>query len=285
MSYDLLLKPKNGNLTVEQFKIYFATKPHFGLSLDGENLQARYENKTTGVSFYFQYQHQSQDEEVEYYPITFNIGFFKPTYFANEADVELKALVDTYNLMVDDPQMNGMGVGDYQSDKFISTWLHANDLVCKPAILSNKEIPTLPSEKIESVWLWNKQKNTLQENVTDDVFVPTIMYFRKGGEGEVLTACVWEDGIPIVMPPVDIVIIVRKDLAPKEKSQKVNDIAVVIWDEIEHILNNSKLMMQGNAYYLFYKRLPFPIRKFIINLPKVDIKFYQRIPAEYVLEQ
>jgi len=278
MSYDLLLKPKNGDLTVEQFKMYFATKPHYSLILNGESLQAMYKNKITGVSFYFKYQHKSQHEDTEYFPIIFNIDYFKPSYFANEADIELKAFVDTYDLMVDDPQMNGMGVGDYQSDKFISAWLRANDLVCKPAILSNKEIPTLPSDKIESVWLWNKQKDMLQENVTDDVFVPTIMYFRK--DGEVLSACVWEDGIPIVMPPVDIVVIVRKDVAPK-----ANDIAIAYWDDVQPVLENSKLRMQGDAYYLFYKRLPLPIKKFIGNLTKVDMKLYQRIPPEYVLEQ
>lgn len=280
MSYDLFLKPRSGELSAEQFKKYFKYRENYELFIESNSLQARYVNKMTGADFYFEFKEKMQHDE--YYPIVFNIGYLKPSYFSKEANVELKGLVDTHNLMVNDPQINGMGVGDYQSDKFINSWLRGNSLACESSFLSNKEIPTLPSEKVENVWLWNKNKDQLQGDISNDVFIPSIMYFRK--DGKVLTACVWEDGIPIIIPPVDMVVIVRKDLAPKKSAERIEDITFVMWDELKPILEDVKLRMEDDAYHLFYKKMPYLIRKFIVNLDEKDMSELQRIPPEFVLD-
>lgn len=282
MSYDLFLKPKSGELSAEQFKIYFKHRENYEIFIEPNSLQARYVNKITGANFYFEYQQSLQHDEDEHYPIAFNIGYLKPSYFSKEANFELKELVGTHNLMVNDPQINGMGVGDYQSDKFINAWLRGNSLVCESSFLSNKEIPTLLSEKVENVWLWNKNKNQLQDNISNDVFIPSVMYFRK--DGKVLTACVWEDGIPIIIPPVDMVVIVRKNLAPKKGAERIEDITFVMWDELKPILEDVKLRMEGDAYHLFYKMMPYLIRKFIVSLDEKDMSELQRIPPEFVLD-
>jgi hypothetical protein len=278
MSYDLFLKPKNGDLSKEQFDSYFQGRDEYNL----EGSQAWYQNKATGVYFVFEYQ-EPEDNEPNYYPITFNMNYFRPTYFVKEAEAEIIDFISRLDLEVDDPQTHGMGSGDFKADKFRSGWLHGNEFGYQSILKDHPEVFCLSTKKLEDCWSWNKNKESLQEHVADDVFVPSIMLLNY--EGRVVTACVWPDAIPSIIPPVDILLIGRKELAPRKLFKKVEDMALGVWESVKPILEKHKVKMKGDAYYLHYQSVPMEIKKYIQTLNTFDISSLERLSADQVLNE
>lgn len=278
MSYDLFMKPKNGKVTIELFNSYFSGRKNYEL----EGIQAWYKNDATGVYFLFEFQENEEGKEKEF-PIVFNMNYFRPTFFVREAEPEVRELISKFDLIVDDPQINGMGVGEYNSDKFISGWLDGNEFGYKSILKDNSEVYTLPSSQLEEVWEWNKNKEKLQSDVIDDVFVPTIMFFNY--QGKVVRACVWPDAIPSIIPPVDIMIIGRKELAPRRLFKKTEDMAIGMWNDFQPLLNSYMNRMEGSAYYLYYESVPKEIKKTIQKLSSIDLDSLERLSADNVLDE
>jgi hypothetical protein len=276
MSYDLFLKPSNGEFTKKQFDSYFNGRDKYTL----EGSQAWYQNEITGVYFVFEYQEKEEVEE-EYFPITFNMNYFRPTFFVNEAEPEVQEVIAKFGLVVDDPQTNGMGSGEFDAKKFRSGWLHGNEFGYQSILKDHPEVFSLPTKKLEDIWSWNINKDLLQEQVTDDVFVPSIMLLKY--EGEVVTACVWPDAIPSIIPPVDILLIGRKELVPRKLFKKVEDMVVSAWEVVEPLLDKHKTKMQGGAYYLFYRDVPNEIKAYIQRLKSFDISSLERLSVDQVL--
>ncbi|UXD87263.1 hypothetical protein [Thalassolituus hydrocarboniclasticus] len=278
MSYDLFLKPKSGDLSKQQFDSYFQGRDRYNL----EGSQAWYQNDATGVYFVFEYQ-ESEDDEPDYYPIAFNMNYFRPTYFVKEAESEVIDFISKFDLEVDDPQTNGMGSGDFNVDKFRGGWLHGNEFGYQSILKDHPEVFCLPTKKLEDCWAWNKNKESQQEHVTDDVFVPSIILLNY--EGRAVTACVWPDAIPSIIPPVDILLIGRKELAPRKLFKKVEDMAIGGWDSVKPILEKHKVRMEGDAYYLYYQSVPIEIKKYIKTLKAFDISSLERLSFDQVLNE
>jgi hypothetical protein len=278
MSYDLFLKPKSGEFSKKQFDAYFTSREHYTL----EGSQAWYQNEATGVYFVFEYQ-DKEDAEEGYYPIVFNMNYFRPTYFIKEAEPEVIELKSKFNLEVDDPQTHGMGSGDFDEDKFKSGWLHGNEFAYQSILKDNSDVFSLPTKKLEDVWSWNNNKESLQEQTEDDVFVPSIMLLNY--EGRVVTACVWPDAISSIIPPVDILLIGRKELAPRKLFKKVEDMVLGDWGQLMPIFEKHKAKMQGDAYYLHYHSVPNEIKKHIQNLKSFDISSLERLSVDQVLNE
>ncbi len=209
MSYDLYLKPKKEKFLKETFKKYFSEEENYRF----EDNQAWYENETTGVYFSFEFQDEDDFNEEEYYPIIFNINFFRPSYFALEAEPEVSAFINKFSMTVDDPQNHGMGKGEYNSDKFFEGWSCGNDFAYKAILEDYPDVITLPQKQLHKAWEWNYKSHLLQETVTDDVFVPHILFLKY--KNIPVSAVVWPDAIPSIIPPVDILLIERnnKDIA------------------------------------------------------------------------
>lgn len=265
MSYDLFLKPKDGKFLEIDFKNYFANRKNYNLEGD----QAWYENEETGVYFLFELQEPDDLEEgEEFYPVAFNMNFFRPSYFVNEAEPEVKKFINSFSLSVFDPQNNGMGTGEYNSEKLIEGWLHGNEFGYSAILKDNPEAHSLPSEVLQGMWEWNYNREQLQESVPDDVFVPKIMLLLS--QGKPVTAAVWPDAIPSIIPEVDILLIGRKDLAPKKFFKKVEDTAIGKWLDFQPLLEKYKTKMESNGYYLFYKDVPKEIRDAVKALSPSD---------------
>lgn len=277
MSYDLFMKPQNGDFSKEQFDSYFHGRKHYTL----EDSQAWYQNEVTGVYFVFEY--QEQDDDNEYFPIVFNMNFFRPTFFVKEAEPEVREFISTFNLTVDDPQTHGMGSGDFNSEEFSSGWLYGNEFGYQSILEEHPDVFCLPTEQLEAVWSWNIHKEILQEEVEDDVFVPSIILLNY--KGKAVTACVWPDAIPSLIPPVDIVLIGRNELAPKRWFKRVEDMAIGTWSEIKPLLERHKNKMHGQAYYLFYKSVPKEIEKYVQSLKSFDLRSLERLSIDQVLNR
>lgn len=279
MSYDLFMKPKSEEISIERFQSYFEGRKNY--IIDG--VQAWYQNEDTGVYFAFEYQEKEEGENDEYFPFAFNMNYFRPTFFVREAEPEIRAFISAFDLTVNDPQTNGMGEGEYNSEKFISGWLFGNEFGYQAVLKDHSGVDSLPSTKLEEIWEWNNKREKRQDEVVDDVFVPSIMLLKH--QGKVVTVCIWPDAIPSVIPPVDLLLIGRRELAPRKFFRKVEDMAIGLWGDFQPLFNRHKNKMQGNAYYFYYESVPNDIKKVIQNLASIDLGTLERLPFDQVLNQ
>lgn len=229
MSYDLYLKPKSGSFAFEDFLTYFRRQSHFVI----EGNQAWYNNENTGVYFLCEYQ-DPDDELEEYSPLLININFIRPSVFIREIEPVVSKIIYDNFLIVSDPQIDGIGDGEYSKDDFISGWLHGNQFSVN-AVKDNGPRVTLPQKILEYIWNWNFEKENLQNRLGGEVFVPSIMTFLI--DGEFKTAICWGDGIPLAIPNVDEILVVRKKYAPWKLFGKNDDIVAVSKSSLDNVIS------------------------------------------------
>ena len=278
MSYDLFLRPRNELFSFESFESYFKDRSNYSV----EGSLAWYQNEDTGVYFVFEHQDKEENEE-EYFPIAFNMNYFRPSFFIREAEPEVTAFISRFDLTVEDPQVNGMGTGEYNSEKLVSGWLYGNEFGYQSILKDHSEVHSLPSSQLEKAWEWNHGKEKLQNEVTDDVFVPSIMLINY--QQKIVTACVWPDAIPSIIPPVDILLVGRKELAPRKLFTKAEDMAIGNWDEIQPLLDSHKNKMHGEAFYLSYQKVPEKIKNYIQHMKPIDLSSLERLSFDQVLDR
>jgi len=235
MSYDLFFRAKSTAKHVGEdlFRRYFSSRPHYRL----ENSQAWYENQETGVYFSFDYNQTPDDEfDPELEAVTFNINFFRPHVFALEAEPELSAFVHHFDLLVSDPQNNGMGEGEYSRRGFLDGWNAGNEFAYQAVLRGQQpEYFTMPSPKIRYCWQWNLIRPELEAQYAQlDVFVPRIFLLSTGGRAS--TAVVWGDGVAIALPDVDYLIMPRQEFAPFNRVKTEGDEVFLRFEAAESIL-------------------------------------------------
>lgn len=210
MSYDLYFtKPK---ISKEEFDRYFQRRSNYTLN----NSQAFYENKDTGVYFSFEHNEDAHGEDGDGldYSVMFNINFFRPTYFILEAEPEVTAFVGHFQCEIEDPQGNGNA--QYSPAELKRGWEHGNRFGYK-AVLQDKDGPdkifSRPEQELTAIWQWNHSKEALSAAMTEDIFIPRIMFAIF--DGELASLCVWPDAISTLIPKVDRIWIPRSELAPR----------------------------------------------------------------------
>src|SRR5207244_3141265 len=123
--------------------------------------QAVYGNEDTGVYFVFDLQGQPDDGEGSAYSAALNINYFRPSFFGLEAEPEVTGFVRAFDLTVVDPQVGGMGEGEYSADLFLNGWNQGNEFGYS-AILNNpdnrKGVVSLPTARLMAAWKWNRNK-------------------------------------------------------------------------------------------------------------------------------
>jgi hypothetical protein len=118
MSYDLLFKPRKGLFNQVDLSGYFSRRQGYKINRS----QAIYGNEDTGVYFQFDSQAVNEGPAEDHSPVAFNINYFRPSYFILEAELEVSAFVREFELKISDPQIGGMGEGEYRSDLLVSGW-------------------------------------------------------------------------------------------------------------------------------------------------------------------
>ena len=288
MSYDLFMKPRKGDLDHEAFAAYFTARPLYDVQGD----KAWYRNRDTGTYFLFEFQEAGSseipaDEDGETgHPLIFNINYFRPSFFGPEAEPEVLACIRHFDLTVEDPQVDDeMGVGEYDSAKFLSGWAKGNEAgyraVLEGKIESAAMIPVLPGREIRRIWKWNLHRKERQAQVGDHCFVPILMFHDLGGVPK--TFVVWPDGIPSLLPRADFIFINRKDLAPKRLFRRVPDNILVPWSELEGVITRFSSPVEGPAFRLNYASRPPDLAKAIERIPAA-IPDLKRLSPDSVLD-
>lgn len=203
MSYDLFLRGRDGApIDRGAFEAHLRARRHYRV----EAGHAQYGNDDTGVYFHFDHDEQSG-------VVAFNLNYFRPHVFALEAEPEVSAFVEALGCSVDDPQVDGMARGPYRREGFLRGW-DAGNLAAHRAFLEHGGdrggLLTLPAATIERYWRWNLARAELAAELGDAVFVPKVRYFQE--QGRVLSSVIWGDAVPIALPEVDRVVVVRDAL-------------------------------------------------------------------------
>jgi hypothetical protein len=212
VSYDLFFtSPK---ITLEQFENYFSDNPRYEVN----NGQAWYTNEDTGVYFLFEHNDEPQsDEDGIDHSVAFNMNYYRPHYFALEAEPEIRRFIESFNCSIHDYQNSGMDNGPYSREGFLRGWNSGNDFGYS-AILGRDDamdvVFSKPSAELEQIWKWNYSKQKMQEDFQEDIFIPRIMFMLVNGK--LGSVCVWPDGISTLIPSVDFLYVPRKELAPKK---------------------------------------------------------------------
>ena len=239
-----------------------------------ENGQAFYSNEITGV--YFSFDHNSepaQDEDEIEHSVVFNINYYRPHYFAFEAEPEIRRFIDHFNCSIYDYQNEGMGNGPYSREGFLTGWNHGNEFGYS-AILGRNDAPervfSKPTEELELIWEWNFSKEMRENEIQEDIFIPRIMFMLI--DGVLGSVCVWPDGISTLIPDVDYLYIPRKELAPKRFfGKQKEDFCIISQSEFPEFFNSYATNEFGlTAYKLPSPETPKRIKDFVRKLKAFD---------------
>jgi hypothetical protein len=243
MSYDLFLQCRDGAYDRTQFLEYFRAREWYRI----QGSQAWYENEDTGVYFSFELSEPSEKGQPPQLPISLNVNFFRPSYFIAEVETEVTALVHQFDMIVFDPQLNGMGEGEYQKELLIAGWNHGNEFAFSTFLKD-------PEHRADLLSMPSAKK-----------FVPRISFIRL--DHEVSSAVVWPDGIPSVIPPVDCLIVIREALAPRRLFRRVEDRTLLAWQDAQPMFERYGSRQADNAILLDYRRPPDELASFVRSLP------------------
>lgn len=290
MSYDLFFRWRNPAAQVlpEVFLDYFRSRPLYEVS----EVQAWYSNELTGVYFSFDVgpdaysAPENPTTSADLAPVAFNINYIRPHFFGLEAEPELSAFVETFDLLVSDPQSNGMGEGEYSPGGFLAAWNTGNFLgYCTVlAHQSPDDLHALPTSRLEAFWRWNSTRDSRQEEVGDSVYVPRIFLVQHSGT--LCTAIAWGDLVPILLPRVDLLLVPRNDLAPRKLFRRAKDIVLVEWHEVESVVESFPGAEEGfSAHRLFYTRPPRELKRMVRSRKPPDPYPKGIAPSEVLNEE
>jgi hypothetical protein len=192
-----------------------------------------------------------EDPDEEHLPISFNINYFRPSYFILEAELEVTAFVRQFDLLVFDPQMDGMEGDEYQSHLLIKGWNCGNEFAFASFLRKRKaarELATLPAATLMDYWRWNRGRAERQAQVGDTKSIPRIAFVRVGGEAR--GAAFWPDGgVPTVIPHVAYLIVDQEKIGSERQPGEENH-ALVAWEVARSLLERYHFIETDNSFVL-----------------------------------
>src|SRR5436190_4665967 len=249
MSYDLFFKPRSGEVASGQVADYFRARRHYEVN----DVQALYQNEDTGVYFCFDLQNDTDEAADASCPVALNVNYFRPSFFGLEAEPEVGAFVSTFDMIVSDPQIDGMGEGDYNGEKFLSGWNQGNEFAYSAMLRepgSRNSLVSYPAAKLLQAWSWNKNRQQLQNEFGKSLFVPKVMFILVAGQPR--SVAVWPDGIPIATTEVDLLFVQRKELAPRRFLRRIEDQTLLSWNDALPILKKHQSQRSDGIIALKY---------------------------------
>jgi len=186
-----------------------------------------------------------------------------------EAEPEVRSFVGRFMPQVQDPQKDGMGNGPYTKEGFLAGWNTGNeyayDAILQMQTPSHKFF-SLPAAELEKVWRWNASIAATQTVYGESLFVPRIMPLSVNGE--LRTVVVWGDGIPELIPEVDLLLVMRDELAATSPSgARQKDRCLITQQSVDAIL--APFTEDGYAMRVRkprYNSAPQAVRTFIQSL-------------------
>jgi len=265
MSFDLYFyKRKDSQQTEEQLAEYLTNNLLHNIS--DHPRQWNYENPATGVYFLIDWNEtEVETERIEifdnfkdfkYLNFSFSINFFRPRFFGLEIFPIIEKFIEDLDLYV----LNSQDETDPDNPRkfparyFLEQWIRQNDRVTIDQF-EELNFAYLPVDKSNYLWWFQTHRETLQEYLAEDIFVPGYFVLKSMEDGELYTACVWPQHIPTILPPVDFLIIQKeyKKLFKKVKASGLVSYHEIIkqfgdqFEDFEYDVPNLKIIRQANA--------------------------------------
>jgi hypothetical protein len=179
--------------------------------------QLWYDNPDTGV--YFSLDFEIKDPEELLIPrgyldsgLSFNLNFNRPSFFAHEAMPIVADLCQNLGLVAFDPQApDEQAISENpEASVLTNSWMQHNQQAITALELEGVvPLPRMRSAASINLWNYSRDRQKFQATVGEDIFVPTLLPFRKTGSGDVTTAIVCSSGVPMIVPESTWVIITR----------------------------------------------------------------------------
>ena len=237
MSFDLYFyKKKNNSLSEHEIAQYLTENVAVP---DSEfPRQWMYENADTNVYFTIDWNSpdEEDDEAGEIYQdfintnFSFNINYFRPNFFGLETFPIIHKFIQDLDLYVYDPQEKE---GDTTPRKFTGTellgsWINSNNHVTKGQH-NEYNLEYMPVEKSNYFWQYQYRKAALENEITEDIYIPNLFIIKETLSGLLHTGCAWTTHVPLVLPNVDVVIIQKKY---KKLFSTVEETGIIPYDTI-----------------------------------------------------
>jgi hypothetical protein len=218
MSFDLYFyKKKSSYISEEKIAQYLSENV---VVTDIEFVgQWIYENADTNV--YFTIERNTPDansyEEGPDYDdfintnFSFSINYFRPDFFALETFPIIHRFMQDLDLYVSDPQDKG---GDdlprkFTTEELTESWIKSNNQVADGQH-KKYNLEFMPADKSNYFWEYQYRRADLENEITEDIYVPNLFIIKETLTGILHTGCAWTTHVPLVLPKVDIVIIQKK---------------------------------------------------------------------------
>ena len=223
MAYDLFLKPAPGAADPPDaglLRAWLAARPHYraGESVEGRTRAVHYANPDTGVTFALDLAPADGGTAGDPTLAAFGVDLLAPGFFADVAAVELAALCGEFDLIADDPQAGTSG--PFAPAAFRQTWGKTAELAARHAAGRGRPPLSAPAESLDAAHAWNAARAAWRGRTpADGPGVPRVQLRTATtdcGQTVVRTWCAWVDAAPIVLPPVDDVLLVRDALRPRK---------------------------------------------------------------------
>lgn len=255
MSYDLYFYKKKSSNQSEKDIINYLNNSEY-LTAEENETQWSYFNEETGVYFGINFTEPNTEEEdvkiwdnftdFENLNFYFTINFIRPNFFGYEVFPIIEKIISDLDIYILNPQdeIDPDNPRKFEKGYLEKQWIQQNERL----ILQNFpefNLEYYDKEKSDFIWKYSINRNDLQENLEEDIFVPGYFLLKNKNDSQIYRVCVWPKHIPIILPPIDY-IIVQKEY--RKLFKKVKESGLV---SINHI--NEKF---GNYFENFeYKSL------------------------------
>lgn len=193
MSFDLFLYPET--FDAGAIRAWFAERPRYQVS----GSQAFYTNEDTEVGFSFDFEDGADAQGPH---LAFNLNYFRPHYFALEAEPEVAAFLQRFPSRIEDPQVEGLGEGPYSREAFLRSWNTGNRFGFTAIGRNSDPPPPWPADPalLEAIWQWNFNRARLQNAKGDNIFVPKVCWAQPSPGAAPAPCITWTHGVATVIP-------------------------------------------------------------------------------------
>lgn len=274
MSYDLWLR---FDPPVRRETLVDYLKSRLPYSSDGKAIT--YENADTGVYFTLRVQmRRALSLRWLVRELHFEINYGRPSYFALEADIELRALLDAFKASIEDPQMHGMGAGPYSTEGFLRGWTFGNEFFASNRIEDGDIVEhyLVPVSVLRETWEWNYRRRERDAALAGRQVVPLIRLREIDGRASLVT--VWGNGMPIILPAVDYVLVGRY-VNGQER------VGLAPWVEVADVVARAGIAVGNMPLDINYESTPSAIRQWVDSVQLIDPSTLPLLQPEQLLDE
>ncbi|PIQ20027.1 MAG: hypothetical protein COW65_17410 [Cytophagales bacterium CG18_big_fil_WC_8_21_14_2_50_42_9] len=218
MSYDLYFyKKKATHLPEEKIIDYLNNNL---ISTSESDTQWFVENEDTETYFSIDWDEPAIEEEdidlfesfsdFDYTHFTFNLNFLRPDFFGQSAFGFVDRFIRDFDLYVLNPQSSIDADNPYKPNHgdLYENWAAIN-ATHSERLFKEYELEYYPIDKSNDFYNFNLNRESIQESLGENYYVPKLYLFKTKADGKVITLATWTEHIPNVFPPADYYLLTK----------------------------------------------------------------------------